>query len=268
MVLVGAVAVEAVACHAASGREEVRGETQARGGGGGRGGDDGDRGERGTRRCRVVHDRFERGRRPVLPPAGNGGYDVQHYDLTMSYDPATGQLGGTAEITAKATQDLTGSTSTCAASPSVGHGRTAARPVTRRNGQELIDQPGTGARAGARPFTSWSPTPAGRPVIPIPTARSRAGCRRTTAPRRRRAAGLPRLVPGQRPPDRQGDVRAHDDRARGADRVANGEPDQPRTADGATTFRWQRGRRRWRPTSPRWRSGTSRCSAGHRPACP
>ncbi|MFD9332661.1 M1 family metallopeptidase [Streptomyces sp. NPDC060065] len=43
---------------------------------------------------------------PYFPKLGNGGYDVTHYDLTLSYDPDTKRLNGTAEITAKATQDL------------------------------------------------------------------------------------------------------------------------------------------------------------------
>lgn len=45
-------------------------------------------------------------RDPLFHKLGNGGYDVQHYALTLDYDPATGRLKGTAEITARATQDL------------------------------------------------------------------------------------------------------------------------------------------------------------------
>ncbi|MEU8763652.1 M1 family metallopeptidase [Streptomyces sp. NPDC048659] len=45
-------------------------------------------------------------RDPYFPRLGNGGYDVGHYGLTLAYDPATGRLDGRAEITAKATQDL------------------------------------------------------------------------------------------------------------------------------------------------------------------
>ena len=32
---------------------------------------------------------------PYYPTAGNGGYDVAHYDLDVSYDPATDLLRGT-----------------------------------------------------------------------------------------------------------------------------------------------------------------------------
>ncbi|MFB7503891.1 M1 family metallopeptidase [Streptomyces broussonetiae] len=43
---------------------------------------------------------------PYFPEAGNGGYDVAHYGLTLDYTPATRHLTGTAVITATATQDL------------------------------------------------------------------------------------------------------------------------------------------------------------------
>src|SRR5688572_2236361 len=43
---------------------------------------------------------------PYYPLDGNGGYDVQHYGLKVTYDPATDRLIGEATITARATQDL------------------------------------------------------------------------------------------------------------------------------------------------------------------
>ncbi|GGU88438.1 metallopeptidase [Streptomyces filipinensis] len=45
-------------------------------------------------------------RDPYFPKAGNGGYDVGHYDLTLDYTPATHRLTGTAVITARATRAL------------------------------------------------------------------------------------------------------------------------------------------------------------------
>jgi aminopeptidase N len=44
---------------------------------------------------------------PMFPLAGNGGYDVANYSLTLDYTPAGNQLRGTAVITARATQNLT-----------------------------------------------------------------------------------------------------------------------------------------------------------------
>ncbi|MBC7273113.1 MAG: M1 family metallopeptidase [Streptomyces sp.] len=43
---------------------------------------------------------------PYFPRAGNGGYDVTHYALTLAYTPADRHLAGTATLTARATQDL------------------------------------------------------------------------------------------------------------------------------------------------------------------
>jgi aminopeptidase N len=43
---------------------------------------------------------------PYFPLEGNGGYDVRHYDLTFSYDPATDRLDAVNKIRAVATQDL------------------------------------------------------------------------------------------------------------------------------------------------------------------
>lgn len=40
------------------------------------------------------------------PLDGNGGYDVAHYDIRLSYQPDTDQLSGTTTILAKTTQDL------------------------------------------------------------------------------------------------------------------------------------------------------------------
>ncbi|MCX5074161.1 M1 family metallopeptidase [Streptomyces sp. NPDC054949] len=45
-------------------------------------------------------------RDPYFPKAGNGGYQVDHYDLDLAYDPADKQLHGTAVITARAKQGL------------------------------------------------------------------------------------------------------------------------------------------------------------------
>ena len=41
-----------------------------------------------------------------FPLYGNGGYDVRHYLLQVSYDPATDRLVGVATISARATQNL------------------------------------------------------------------------------------------------------------------------------------------------------------------
>jgi aminopeptidase N len=43
---------------------------------------------------------------PYFPLEGNGGYDVEHYDVAFSYNPATHRIDGTTTVTARATQNL------------------------------------------------------------------------------------------------------------------------------------------------------------------
>lgn len=43
---------------------------------------------------------------PYFPLDGNGGYDVRHYDLGVTYDPETDSLTGVTRIRARATQNL------------------------------------------------------------------------------------------------------------------------------------------------------------------
>jgi len=43
---------------------------------------------------------------PFFPQAGNGGYNVHHYELGLDYDPKTDRLEGTTYIIARATQSL------------------------------------------------------------------------------------------------------------------------------------------------------------------
>ena len=44
---------------------------------------------------------------PYFPKAGNGGYQVDDYDLSLRYEPSTAALSGTAVVRAVATSDLT-----------------------------------------------------------------------------------------------------------------------------------------------------------------
>jgi hypothetical protein len=44
---------------------------------------------------------------PVLPSLGNSGYDVSHYSLDLTVDPARNRLSAFVAIEARATQDLT-----------------------------------------------------------------------------------------------------------------------------------------------------------------
>jgi hypothetical protein len=87
---------------------------------------------------------------PYFPLDGNGGYDAQHYDLDVGYDPPTDTLTGIATLTARATQDLSrfdlDLVGLTVRSITV-NGRAA---TWRRSGQELVVTPARGLRKGAR----------------------------------------------------------------------------------------------------------------------
>jgi aminopeptidase N len=87
---------------------------------------------------------------PFFPNAGNGGYDVEHYALTLGYEPSANRLDGQALITATATQalsrlnlDLRGFN---VSSVTVG-GRAA---TYLRDGQELMITPAQPIRSGTQ----------------------------------------------------------------------------------------------------------------------
>jgi aminopeptidase N len=86
---------------------------------------------------------------PFFPLAGNGGYDVGHYGLTLAYEPATGVLDGRAVVTATAQQDLSRFDLDLRGFDISGltvDGRPAA---FARDGQELIVTPAKGIASGA-----------------------------------------------------------------------------------------------------------------------
>ncbi|MGW3292061.1 M1 family metallopeptidase [Streptomyces sp. NPDC001002] len=78
---------------------------------------------------------------PYFPLAGNGGYHVEHYGLTLGYDTTSRHLTGTAVLTARATQKLTrfdlDFTGLKITALSVDH----VKADFRRSGQELVVTP-------------------------------------------------------------------------------------------------------------------------------
>lgn len=44
---------------------------------------------------------------PLFPRLGNGGYDISHYDLNLTWEPTQKELSGTVTLTAAALRDLT-----------------------------------------------------------------------------------------------------------------------------------------------------------------
>ena len=68
---------------------------------------------------------------PYYPLDGNGGYDVQSYDLDLRYDPGTDVLTGTATITASATSTSSPIPRTAALQPPPRNRRSQAQSDTR-----------------------------------------------------------------------------------------------------------------------------------------
>ena len=191
---------------------------------------------------------------PFFPNAGNGGYDVRHYTLDLDYDPATHRLVGTATIVAESTQGLKTLQPRPAPVP-CGHEHrdgdeeglqdAAGRVVARRagaDGRAPREDPGPhgllrrGHLRGHR-RADRRPRRLHRGLRPH-------GRRRL---RRQRAAGLARLVPGQRQPEGQGALRHLGDRPRGADGARQRRASSPRRrrtgrrrGSGATRTRWRR----------------------------
>jgi aminopeptidase N len=86
---------------------------------------------------------------PFFPLAGNGGYDVGHYSLVFSYDPATRQFDGTATVTATATQNLSGFDLDLRGFDIDRLTVNGAAASFTRDGQELVITPAAGLPAGA-----------------------------------------------------------------------------------------------------------------------
>lgn len=117
---------------------------------------------------------------PYFPLAGNGGYDVGHYGLTLGYDPRSRHLDGTAVVTARATERLTRFDLDLSGLKVTGVTVDHVKASYRRAGQELVITPVTPC-AGTRSSGSPSPTRAPPSRSPTRTAPRTAGSPPTTA---------------------------------------------------------------------------------------
>ena len=87
---------------------------------------------------------------PYFPGDGNGGYDVTHYDLAVTYDPETDKLTGVATISAKATQNLSTFNLDFIGLTLREVKVDGSKAKTTRNGQELTITPKAGIKNGKK----------------------------------------------------------------------------------------------------------------------
>ncbi|MGW6925757.1 M1 family metallopeptidase [Streptomyces sp. NPDC054950] len=176
---------------------------------------------------------------PYFPKAGNGGYNVSHYGLTLAYTPDGNRLTGTAVVTARATEDLAAFDLDLAGMKveevTVG-GDTAG---FRRDGSELIVRPPGALSAGetfeVRVRYSGSPR-----TITDPDG-SKEGWLRTAdgALALGEPTGSMAWFPGNHHPSDKASYDIAVTVPKGLTAVSNGELRSARTADdGRTTFTW------------------------------
>ncbi|OKJ99448.1 metallopeptidase [Streptomyces sp. CB03234] len=176
---------------------------------------------------------------PYFPELGNGGYDVRHYALTLAYEPRTGRLTGTADITARATQtlsafnlDLTGLTV---------HGATVdgAPATVHRSGSEVTLRPGAGLRSGDtfRTVIRYS----GTPVTLTDAEGAREGWLRTSdgAVALGEPTGSTTWFPGNHHPSDKATYALTVTVPNGLQAISNGEPAPHRPSGDRTTFTWR-----------------------------
>ncbi|QNP63943.1 M1 family metallopeptidase [Streptomyces genisteinicus] len=178
-------------------------------------------------------------RDPYFPKLGNGGYDVRHYDLTLDYDPASGRLAGTAEVTARATQDLS-AFHLDLHGMAVGSVRVDGRAAAvNRAGDELVVRPRRDIAEGAefRTVVRY----AGVPRTVTDADDSREGWLRT--PGGSIAVGEPSgsaaWFPGNHHPSDKATYEITVSVPEGLRAVANGVRTAERTAGGRTTSVWR-----------------------------
>lgn len=87
---------------------------------------------------------------PYFPKEGNGGYDVQHYTLDLSYEPKVKRLGGVVRIRARATTNLSRFDLDLKGMHVTRVRVDGTRAKFTREGQELIVTPRFGLRKGTR----------------------------------------------------------------------------------------------------------------------
>ncbi|GGX47160.1 metallopeptidase [Streptomyces fructofermentans] len=179
---------------------------------------------------------------PYFPGAGNGGYDVRHYGLTLDYTPRTHRLAGSARIDARATHDL-GAFNLDLKGMKVESVEVAGRPARfQRKGQELTVRPRDGIREGAA-FTTVVRY-SGAPVTITDPDGSEEGWLRTEdgALALGEPVGSMAWFPGNHHPSDKATYDITVTVPEGLKAVSNGELRSETTKRGRTRFAWHVGR--------------------------
>jgi aminopeptidase N len=173
-----------------------------------------------------------------FPKAGNGGYDVQHYDVRLGYSAKTKGIDATARILARATQDLSRFDLDYRGPAIKGLTVNGRRAAFKRSGQELVVTPPYGLRrwsefqvavhyAGKpKPLNDpslglegWIPTKDGAAVVSEPD-------------------GAPTWLPSNDHPTDKATYTMRVTVPKGLKALANGRMVGHRTQAGRTTYTW------------------------------
>jgi len=173
-----------------------------------------------------------------FPQAGNGGYDVQHYDVRLNYFAKKKTIDATARILARATQDLSrfdlDYRGPAIKSLTV-NGRKAAY---KRAGQELVVTPAGGLRSGT-PFTvavhyAGKPKPINDPTLGVEGwVRTKDGVAVVSEPN-----GTPTWLPSNDHPTDKASYAMRVTVPKGLKALSNGRLTGTRTRGGRTTYGW------------------------------
>ncbi|MFI9467736.1 M1 family metallopeptidase [Streptomyces sp. NPDC052492] len=176
---------------------------------------------------------------PYFPEAGNGGYDVTHYDLDLAYAPGDRRLTGTAAIDARATEDLTALNLDLQGLDVDAVTVDGAAARWSREGQELTVRPRDALDRDARfrVVVHYSGTPE---TVTDPDG-SEEGWLRTAdgALALGQPVGSMAWFPGNHHPSDKASYALAVTVPEGLRAVSNGEPVGEETKDGRTTFRWR-----------------------------
>ena len=198
----------------------------------------------------------------VLPDLGNGGYDVDHYDLAITVpDPHQNQLTGRATVTAKATQslsrfDLDLSGLTVSSVTVDGAAATATRATGASSSSRRRTRSTTSTRSPRWSSTAVDRNRARRASIPIAVGWIATGDGSFVVSE---PEGASTWYPVNDHPSDKATYTFHLDVPDGTTAVANGDlvsrtPNGDRFGDVDVRRRCNR----WPRTSPRWRSVTTR----------